>query len=64
MVVDGQPFLAFLVTTDNIASRIGRVDEHGPDALVQLPEPVNEYPDFVRYVVQRLKSLCPMAGQN
>ena len=31
------------------------IDEDGPDALVQLPQPVNKFPDFVRYVVQRLR---------
>ena len=40
-----------------------RLDESGPDALVQLPEPVNKFPDFVRYSVQRLKSLCPSMGK-
>jgi hypothetical protein len=52
-----------LVTAETIASWLKRVDEQGPDAPVQLPEPVNKYPDFVRYVVQRLKSLCPMLGK-
>ena len=40
-----------------------RVDEQGPHALVQLREPVNKFPEFVRYVVQRLKALCPMMGK-
>jgi len=34
-----------------------RLDEEGADALVQLREPVNRFPDFVRYVVQRLRTL-------
>lgn len=25
-----------------------RVDEEGPDALVQIRDPINEFPDFVR----------------
>ncbi len=54
---------AFLVTAATIASWMGRVDEQGPVALVQLPEPVNKFPDFVRYLVQRLKTLCPMLGK-
>ncbi len=54
---------AFLVTAETIASWLKRVDEQGPDALIQLPEPVNKYPDFVRYAVQRLKSLCPTLGK-
>ncbi len=39
------------------------VDEGGPKALLQLPEPVNRFPDFVRYAVQRLKTLCPTMGK-
>jgi transposase InsO family protein len=54
----------FLVTAETISSWMKRVDEQGPDALVQLPRPVNRFPDFVRYVVQRLKILCPTLGKN
>lgn len=44
-------------------SWMGRVDEEGPAALVQLPVPVNKFPDFVWYMVQRLKALCPTLGK-
>jgi len=54
---------AFLLTAATIASWMGRVDEQGPAALVQLPVPVNKFPDLVRYLVQRLKTLCPMRGK-
>jgi hypothetical protein len=40
---------AFLVTVATISSWMKRVDEQGPNALVQLREPVNKFPDFVRY---------------
>jgi len=40
-----------------------RIDEKGPEALLQLREPVNKYPDFVRYIVQRLKTLSPGMGK-
>ena len=40
-----------------------RVDEAGPDALVQVRVPVNKFPDVVRYFVQRLKVLCPTMGK-
>ena len=40
-----------------------RIDEEGPDALVQIREPVNKFPHFVRYAVQRLKTLCPTLGK-
>jgi putative transposase len=33
------------------------------DALLQLREPVNKFPDFVRYIVQRLKTLNPSMGK-
>ena len=54
---------AFQLTAPTIASWIQRVDEDGADALVQMRIPVNKFPDFVRYVVQRLKVLCPAMGK-
>ncbi len=54
---------AFLVTAATISSWMRRLDEDGPDALVQLPVPVNRFPDFVRHAVQRLKTLCPTMGK-
>jgi len=53
----------FLLTAPTVASWMKRVDEEGPDALVQLREPVNKFPDFVRYAVQRLRTLCPSMGK-
>jgi transposase len=53
----------FLVTPATIAVWVKRIDENGPDALLQLREPVNKYPDFVRYIVQRLKTLNPSMGK-
>ena len=52
----------FLVTSLTIASWTGRLNEEGSDALVRLPEPVNRFPDFVGYLVRRLKVLCPSLG--
>jgi hypothetical protein len=54
----------FLVTPATIASWMKRVDEDGPNALVRLRQPVNKFPDFVRYLVQRLKTLCPTIGKK
>ncbi len=54
---------AFQLTAPTVASWMKRVDEQGPDALVQVREPVNKFPDFVRYAVQRLKTLCPTMGK-
>lgn len=54
---------AFLVTAATVASWMKRVDEEGANALVQIREPVNKFPDFVRYAVRRLKALCPTLGK-
>ena len=48
-----------LVTPLTVASWTQRRDDEGPDALVQMPEPVNTFPELVGYLVQRLKALCP-----
>ena len=53
----------FFVTPATIAAWVKRIDENGPDALLQLSEPVNKFPDFVRYIVQRLKTLSPSMGK-
>jgi putative transposase len=53
----------FLVSPLTIASWMGRLDEESPDALIRLPEPVNKFPDFIGYVVRRLKILCPNLGK-
>ncbi len=53
----------FHVTPATIASWLKRTDESSPSALVQMREPVNRFPDFVRYIVQRLKMLCPAMGK-
>jgi len=54
---------AFLVEPATIAAWLKRIDEDSESALVQLREPVNKFPDFVRHVVQRLKTLCPTMGK-
>ena len=54
---------SFLVTAATVASWMKRLDEQGLDALIQIREPVNKFPKFVRYAVQRLKTLCPMLGK-
>ena len=54
----------FLVTGPTIASWTRRLDEQGPDALVQIPSPVNKFPEMVTSVVQRLKVLCSSMGKT
>ena len=53
----------FQVTSATIADWLKRLDEDGPQALVQLRSPVNRFPDCVAYVVQRMKTLCPSMGK-
>ena len=53
----------FLLTAETISSWVRRKDETGTAALVQIAQPVNRYPDFTRYLVQRLKVLCPGMGK-
>jgi len=52
----------FQLTSGTIASWCKRLDEEGPAALLRTPAPVNKFPDFVRYLVQRLQTLCPRLG--
>ena len=54
----------FLVTADTIRSWVRRIDEAGAKALVETSLPVNKFPDYVRYLVQRLKVLCPILGKQ
>ena len=51
-----------LVTPLTVASWTQRLDDEGPNALVQVPEPVNRFPELVSFLVQRLKVLCPKMG--
>jgi len=52
----------FLLKPTTIASWLKRLDE-ADSSLVQLREPVNKFPEFVRYAVKRLKTLCPTLGK-
>jgi hypothetical protein len=54
----------FLVKPMTIASWMKRIDEGGSSALVQMREPVNRFPQFVRYIVFRLKVLFPSMGKK
>jgi DNA-binding transcriptional regulator YiaG len=39
----------FQLTLNTVAAWMARLDESGPNALLQLREPVNKFPDLVRY---------------
>ena len=51
-----------LVTPLTVASWTQRLDDEGPDALVQVSEPVNRFPKLVSHLVRRLRTLCPTLG--
>jgi transposase InsO family protein len=53
----------FFLTLTTVGAWMARIDEEGPNALLQLREPVNKFPDLVRYLVQRLKVMCPRLGK-
>ncbi|MDP6381368.1 MAG: DDE-type integrase/transposase/recombinase, partial [Phycisphaerae bacterium] len=52
----------FIVEPETIASWMKRAADAN-DRLLQLSRPVNKYPDYVRYIIQRLKALCPTMGK-
>ena len=53
-----------LVTPLTVASWTQRLDDEGPDALVQVRDPVNRFPELVSYLVRRLRALCPGMGSR
>jgi transposase InsO family protein len=54
---------ALMIDEQTLKSWLRRVDEKGESALVQTTEPVNRFPDFVRYLVRQLRVLCPEMGK-
>ena len=53
----------FLVTEDTIAAWMRRLDEEGEEGLARIGEPINRYPDFLGYLVRRMKLACPNLGK-
>ncbi len=53
----------FFVSCTSVSTWTGRVDELGRREFALIPEPANKLPDFVRHIVQRLKTLCPRMGK-
>jgi transposase InsO family protein len=53
----------FVIDEQTLCSWLRRVDEDGERALVQIVEPVNKFPDFVRYLVKQLKAIVPTMGK-
>src|SRR5262249_30161598 len=54
----------FLLSALTIAHWNQRLDEEGPHALVQIPVPVNRYPEFVGLLVRFFKAHFPMLGKR
>ncbi len=50
----------FFVSDETIRVWLRRADD---DSLLQTATPVNRFPDFVRYAVQRIKLFCPALGK-
>jgi len=53
----------FFLTLTTVAAWMSRIHEGGANALLRLQQPVNRFPDLVRYIVQRLKVVCPRLGK-
>ena len=53
----------FMIDEQTLRSWLRRVDQEGEGALIQISEPVNKFPDFVRYLVKQLKVLLPTMGK-
>ena len=54
---------ALLVDQETLRSWTRRLDEGGERELLQVSEPVNKFPEFVRYLVRQLKTLLPTMGK-
>ncbi len=54
---------AFLVDEQTLRTWVRRVDEGGEGALIQISEPANKFPDFVRCLVKQLQTLLPTMGK-
>jgi transposase-like protein len=54
---------AFLINEQTLRSWLIRVDEQGGRALIQIADPVNKFPNCVRYLVKQLKALLPAMGK-
>jgi transposase-like protein len=55
---------AFLINEQTLRSWLFRVDEQGERALIQTADPVNKFPDFVRYLVKQREPDCIWARRR
>jgi putative transposase len=54
----------FHLTPLTIISWMRRIDEEGEHALLQLPDRVSRFPDFVRFIVRQIKVYFPGLGKK
>jgi transposase InsO family protein len=54
----------FQVEPETISAWMRRLNEDGDHALVKLTAPLNKYPAYVRYMVQRVRQLIPSMGKK
>jgi putative transposase len=54
----------FLLSPQTVASWMRRLDESGPDALVQTRQPIARFPDYVAELVQKLYAAAPALGRR
>lgn len=54
----------FHLNEQTVVSWLERIDEEGEKALLQMPVPVNKFPDFVRAIVRQLKAFFPKLGKD
>ena len=55
---------AFGVTEETISNWMRELEQQGEKALVQIPTPLNKYPDFLTFVTQQLKTSFPGLGDK
>ena len=53
-----------MIDEQTMRSWLRRVDEEGEGALIRVSEPVNKFPDIVRYLVKQLRMLLPTMGKT
>ena len=55
---------AFDLSPDTIAHWMSELETHGEKSLVQMPQPINKYPEFVTYIAQQFKSVASCLGKE
>jgi putative transposase len=53
-----------VLAAQTVANWMRRIDERGPEALLQTPAPVNRFPEFVTTLVKKLHAAAPGMGRR